>query len=91
MPRIGSAHWQAWPDAALFKGIIKKADQQDPTKLSVYGSPLRRNIELTDVGGAALYLLSDLSAGVTGTIHYVDAGYHAIGMPPSSGTGNNGE
>jgi len=43
-------------------------------------SPLRRNIELTDVGGAALYLLSDLSAGVTGTVHYVDAGYHAIGI-----------
>jgi len=54
-------------------------------------SPLRRNIELTDVGGAALYLLSDLSAGVTGTVHYVDAGYHAVGMPPSSGNGNNGE
>ena len=31
--------------------------------------------------GAALYLLSDLSAGVTGTVHFVDAGYHAIGLP----------
>ena len=60
-------------------------------RLSREASPLRRNIELTDVGGAALYLLSDLSAGVTGTVHYVDAGYHAIGMPPSSGNGNNGE
>ena len=38
-------------------------------------------VELTDVGGAALYFLSDLSAGVTGTIHFVDAGYHAIGLP----------
>ncbi|HEX9522435.1 MAG TPA: SDR family oxidoreductase, partial [Reyranella sp.] len=54
-------------------------------------SPLRRNIELTDVGGAALYLLSDLSAGVTGTVHYVDAGYHAIGMPPAGANGQNGE
>jgi enoyl-[acyl-carrier protein] reductase I len=57
-------------------------------RVSREASPLRRNIELTDVGGAALYLLSDLSAGVTGTVHYVDAGYHAIGMPPSSGNGN---
>jgi enoyl-[acyl-carrier protein] reductase I len=60
-------------------------------RVSREASPLRRNIELTDVGGAALYLLSDLSAGVTGTVHYVDAGYHAIGMPPSSGNGTNGE
>jgi enoyl-[acyl-carrier protein] reductase I len=57
-------------------------------RVSREASPLRRNIELTDVGGAALYLLSDLSAGVTGTVHYVDAGYHAIGMPPSIGNGN---
>ncbi|MBV8189547.1 MAG: SDR family oxidoreductase [Alphaproteobacteria bacterium] len=57
-------------------------------RVSREASPLRRNIELTDVGGAALYLLSDLSAGVTGTVHYVDAGYHAIGMPPSGGNGN---
>ncbi len=60
-------------------------------RVSREASPLRRNIELTDVGGAALYLLSDLSAGVTGTVHYVDAGYHAIGMPPSAGNGQNGE
>ena len=51
-------------------------------------APLKRTVELNHVGGAALYLLSDLSAGVTGTVHYVDAGYHAIGMPPSSGNGN---
>src|SRR5215210_6610631 len=46
-------------------------------RVSREASPLRRNVELTDVGGAGLYLLSDLSAGVTGTVHYVDAGYHA--------------
>ncbi len=46
-------------------------------------SPLKKNIELDHVGGAALYLLSDLSAGVTGEIHFVDAGYHVIGMPPT--------
>jgi enoyl-[acyl-carrier protein] reductase I len=44
-------------------------------------SPLRRSITLEDVGGAALYLLSDLSAGVTGEIHYVDSGYHIVSMP----------
>ncbi len=46
-------------------------------------SPLKKNIELDHVGGAALYLLSDLSGGVTGEIHFVDAGYHIIGMPPT--------
>ena len=60
-------------------------------RVSREASPLRRNIELTDVGGAALYYLSDLSAGVTGTIHYVDAGYHAVGMPPQAAGEPNGE
>jgi len=47
-------------------------------------SPLRRNITLEDVGGAGLYLLSELSGGVTGEVHFVDSGYHVIGMaaPP---------
>jgi len=58
-------------------------------RVSREASPLRRNVELTDVGGAALYFLSDLSAAVTGTVHYVDAGYHAIGMPPAR-PGENG-
>ncbi len=43
-------------------------------------APLRRNVALADVGGAGLYLLSDLSRGVTGEIHYVDCGYHVVGM-----------
>ncbi len=42
---------------------------------------LKKNVDLDEVGGAALYLLSDLSAGVTGEIHYVDSGYNIIGMP----------
>jgi enoyl-[acyl-carrier protein] reductase I len=46
-------------------------------------SPLKRNVQLEHVGGAALYLLSDLSAGVTGEIHFVDAGYNVVGMPPT--------
>ncbi|MEM6488901.1 MAG: SDR family oxidoreductase [Pseudomonadota bacterium] len=44
-------------------------------------SPLRRNARLQDVGGAALYLLSDLGASTTGDILFVDGGFHAIGLP----------
>jgi enoyl-[acyl-carrier protein] reductase I len=44
-------------------------------------SPLRRGVTLDELGGAALYLLSDLSSGVTGEIHFVDSGYNAIAMP----------
>ena len=43
-------------------------------------SPLRRNVSIDDVGNSALYLLSDLGAGVTGETHHVDAGYHIVGM-----------
>jgi enoyl-[acyl-carrier protein] reductase I len=45
-----------------------------------YNSPLRRNVTIEDVGGAGLYLLSDLSRGVTGEVHHVDSGYHIQGM-----------
>src|SRR6202046_648752 len=44
-------------------------------------SPLRRGVTLDELGGAGLYLLSDLSAGVTGEIHFVDSGYNVIAMP----------
>jgi len=44
-------------------------------------SPLRRGVTLDELGGAAVYLLSDLSTGVTGEIHFVDSGYNAIAMP----------
>ena len=44
-------------------------------------APLRRTVTLDEVGGAALYLLSDLANGVTGEIHYVDSGYNIISMP----------
>ncbi len=49
-------------------------------KWNEYNSPLRRNVTIDDVGGSALYLLSDLSKGVTGETHHVDAGYHTVGM-----------
>ncbi|MDE2318938.1 MAG: enoyl-ACP reductase FabI [Rhodospirillales bacterium] len=45
-----------------------------------YNAPLGRNVELDEVGASGLYLLSDLSKGVTGEIHHVDCGYHIIGM-----------
>lgn len=44
-------------------------------------SPLKKSVSLDDVGGAALYLLSDLSGGVTGEVHFVDAGYNIMSMP----------
>ena len=49
-------------------------------KWNEYNSPLRRNVTQEQVGGAALYLLSGLSGGVTGEIHHVDSGYHTVGM-----------
>ena len=49
-------------------------------KWNEYNSPLRRNVTIEDVGGAGLYLLSDLAGGVTGEVHHVDAGYNVIGM-----------
>ncbi|MBL4693267.1 MAG: enoyl-ACP reductase FabI [Magnetovibrio sp.] len=49
-------------------------------KWNELNSPMRRNVTLEDVGGAGLYLLSSLSSGVTGEVHYVDCGYHTVGM-----------
>ena len=49
-------------------------------KWNEYNAPLRRNTTIEDVGGSALYLLSDLAAGVTGETHHVDSGYHTVGM-----------
>ena len=49
-------------------------------KWNEYNSPLHRNVTIDQVGGAALYLLSDLSSAVTGEVHHVDSGYHVVGM-----------
>ena len=49
-------------------------------KWNEYNSPLKRNVTLEDIGGAGLYLLSDLSSGVSGETHHVDCGYHVVGM-----------
>lgn len=49
-------------------------------KWNEYNSPLKRNTTLTDVGGAAVYLLSELGSGTTGEVLHVDSGYHIVGM-----------
>ena len=49
-------------------------------KWNEHNSPMKRNTTIEDVGGAALYLLSDLAGGVTGETHHVDSGYHVVGM-----------
>ncbi len=49
-------------------------------KWNLYNSPLKRNTTLEDVGGTAVYLLSELSSGVTGEVVHVDSGYHVVGM-----------
>jgi enoyl-[acyl-carrier protein] reductase I len=49
-------------------------------KWNEYNTPLRRNVSAEEVGDTAMYLMSDLSRGVTGEIHHVDAGYHIVGM-----------
>ncbi|AEI88694.1 MAG: Enoyl-[acyl-carrier-protein] reductase FabI [Candidatus Midichloria mitochondrii] len=57
-----------------FKSVLSWTEQN---------APLRRNIDIHDVGRSALYLLSDLSSGVTGEILHVDSGYHSVGMKMS--------
>ena len=49
-------------------------------KWNELNAPLRRNVTIEDVGGSALYFLSDLASGVTGEVHHVDGGYHVVGM-----------
>ena len=73
----------AGPIRTLAGAVI--ADARSMYNFQRAHAPLRRTVTIEDVGGSALYLLSDLSNGVTGEIHYVDAGYNVISMPhPSS-------
>ena len=62
-------------------------DLRTMLKYNEANAPLRRNITQDEVGTAGLYLLSDLASAVTGEIHYVDAGYNAIGMKQVDGEG----
>ena len=72
---------------ALSAGVMKTlamagiSGGKDMMKWSDKNSLMRRNITLDDVGKSGLYLLSDLSSGVTGEIHYVDCGYNVVGVP----------
>ena len=60
-----------------FAGI---ADSRYLLKWNEINAPLRRNVTIDEVGDSALYLLSDMSRGVTGEVHHVDSGYHVLGM-----------
>jgi enoyl-[acyl-carrier protein] reductase I len=57
------------------------ADARAMYNFQARNAPLRKSVSLEEIGGSALYLLSDLSGGVTGEIHYVDAGYNITSMP----------
>ena len=60
---------------------IHSAEQDMPDNLAaLFGYERDQCVTIDDVGGSALYLLSDLASGVTGETHHVDAGYHTIGM-----------
>ena len=71
---------------AISAGPVKTASARaitgftDMLKQHAERAPLRRNITVEEVGKTALYLCSDLASGVTGTVHFVDAGYHILGI-----------
>lgn len=69
----------AGPMRTLAGAVIGNA--RTTFKYNVMTAPLRRSVELEELGGTALYLLSDLSSAVTGEVHYVDCGFNAVGMP----------
>jgi len=72
---------------ALSAGPIKTlaasgiGDFSEILKYNEKNSPLRKNVSIDEVGNSAMYLLSDLSSGVSAEIHYVDSGYNIMGMP----------
>jgi enoyl-[acyl-carrier protein] reductase I len=72
----------AGPMRTLAGAVI--GDSRTVFKWNKVNSPLKKSVELEHVGNAALYLLSELSSGVTGEIHFVDAGYNVVGMPPTA-------
>ena len=57
------------------------ADAREMFNYQKRNAPLRRTVSLDEIGGSALYLLSDLGGGVTGEVHFVDSGYSTISMP----------
>lgn len=69
----------AGPMRTLAGAVIGNA--RTTFKYNQVTSPLQRSVELEELGGSGLYLLSDLSGAVTGEVHYVDCGFNAVGMP----------
>ncbi len=68
-------------DAALQRdGRCEGGDFRYILKWNEYNAPMRRTVTIEEIGDSALYLLSDLSRGVTGEVHHVDSGYHVVGM-----------
>ena len=81
----------AGPMRTLAGAVIGSA--RTTFKYNVMTAPLQRSVELDELGGTGLYLLSDLSGAVTGEVHYVDCGFNAVGMPQPDALksfGNNG-
>jgi enoyl-[acyl-carrier protein] reductase I len=78
---------------AISAGPIKTASSRQVAGFSsmlgkvAAAAPLRRNVTSTDVGNCAVYLASDLSAAITADVHFVDGGYHAMGMYPEPPAG----
>jgi enoyl-[acyl-carrier protein] reductase I len=64
---------------AAASGIARARTMYDFQKR---GAPLRRSVSTAEIGGSAVYLLSDLSSGVTGEVHFVDSGFNIVAMPP---------
>ena len=82
----------AGPMRTLAGSVI--GDARHVWRFNRSNAPLKRNVLLQEVGDAGLYLLSDLSAGVTGEMLFVDAGFHAMGIPAApetAGSGNGGQ
>lgn len=69
----------AGPMRTLAGAVIGSA--RKTFKYNVVTAPLRKSVELEELGGTALYLLSDMSSAVTGEVHFVDCGFNAVGMP----------
>ena len=69
----------AGPMRTLSGAVIRKS--REVYKFTQENSPLKRNVNLEEIGNTATYLVSDMSAAITGEIHYVDCGFNIIGMP----------
>lgn len=87
--KAGDVRWQAWPEAASFKGIIKKSDQKDLKKLDVYDVPLRRDIESGEpVTRQAI--ISDIKGGGNFLASTISPGMRAVSVPVKADTGAGG-